>query len=522
MDTTDMREGGAAPGALAPALDPRLAQPFTDLLRAPLDVQIAAMEALAGSLAAVDPVDDMFLHSGPELGRASVRTDQVVQVLQAKRLGWLTAEEADGRWAADHRVRTYTQHVARSHHMSFSRAQREVRLARTLRDHLPATARALRSGRIGIEQAEILATVGTTSEARRAALGSLAAAQDQVPGPDDELDAAAGSPADVDVDTELAQLTVEDLLVQHAVEHSPEELRRVVKHFAAVADPEADERGFTEAKEREYLDVDRTLGGFNVSGFLCEETGQLFRAAIEAAVGVPAADDARSGGQRRAQAAGDLARIALNQGLVGQGQTVRPHLGVLIGPAEFMHLARTCGGDAPGNHGEQPALDGSLPVPDPSILPAVAVIDWEAALNQPPATFIDGSGPVPPSLMRRIACSGEIYRIIFGPDSEILNVGRKYRCFTGAQRRALVARDRHCTYPSCTAPPALCEAHHAERHWADGGLTSTDNGALLCFFHHEHVDTHHITMTWTGRWRFHRPDGTEITAAKHFNRKQRQ
>jgi hypothetical protein len=70
---------------------------------------------------------------------------------------------------------------------------------------------------------------------------------------------------------------------------------------------------------------------------------------------------------------------------------------------------------------------------------------------------------------------------------------------TGQQRRAVIARDQHCVYPGCDQPPARCEVHHAVTHWADGGNTSVANSALLCWYHHQLVDTCGITMHWEGK-----------------------
>jgi hypothetical protein len=66
-------------------------------------------------------------------------------------------------------------------------------------------------------------------------------------------------------------------------------------------------------------------------------------------------------------------------------------------------------------------------------------------------------------------------------------------------RRAVIARDQHCVYPGCDQPPARCEVHHAVRHWADGGDTSITNSALLCWHHHQLVDTRNITMHWASK-----------------------
>jgi hypothetical protein len=72
-----------------------------------------------------------------------------------------------------------------------------------------------------------------------------------------------------------------------------------------------------------------------------------------------------------------------------------------------------------------------------------------------------------------------ITRIVLGPDSEVLDVGRKARVWTTAQRRAIGARDRHCQGPGCRAQPQHCDIHH-EDHWANGGVTSVKKGKLFC------------------------------------------
>ena len=91
---------------------------------------------------------------------------------------------------------------------------------------------------------------------------------------------------------------------------------------------------------------------------------------------------------------------------------------------------------------------------------------------------------------RRFACDAAISRIVIGPASEILDAGRATRTFTAAQTRAIVARDRHCIWTGCDAPPGWCDAHHIH-HWADLGDTDIDNGVLLCGRHHDRVHTNH-------------------------------
>jgi hypothetical protein len=89
---------------------------------------------------------------------------------------------------------------------------------------------------------------------------------------------------------------------------------------------------------------------------------------------------------------------------------------------------------------------------------------------------------------------------VFGPQSDIVDVGRAERTFTGARRSAIIARDRHCQFPGCSAPPAISECHHV-KHWArDRGDTSVDNGIMLCWHHHDYVHRRGIDIQRRGTW----------------------
>ena len=127
------------------------------------------------------------------------------------------------------------------------------------------------------------------------------------------------------------------------------------------------------------------------------------------------------------------------------------------------------------------------------------------------AQFEDGT-PIPRALLDRLACDSEITRIIFGPHSQVLDVGRAERTFTGPRRDALIARDKHCRFPTCTAPPPLSEGHHV-KHWRrDHGPTSVANGILLCFHHHDLVHRKGIEIERRGdTWIFIDRHGREIT-----------
>jgi hypothetical protein len=95
-------------------------------------------------------------------------------------------------------------------------------------------------------------------------------------------------------------------------------------------------------------------------------------------------------------------------------------------------------------------------------------------------------GPIGPRLLGRLACDAVLQRVLLAPSGAVLDLGREQRTVTPVERRALVARDRGCVVPSCTAPPGWCEAHHV-RAWADGGVSDLGNYALVCARHHTEI-----------------------------------
>lgn len=90
---------------------------------------------------------------------------------------------------------------------------------------------------------------------------------------------------------------------------------------------------------------------------------------------------------------------------------------------------------------------------------------------------------VPPGTVRRMCCDGLVLPVVLGAQSQVLDLGRAVRLFTAGQVRALILRDRHCTFPGCDSPGTWADAHHLI-HWIDHGESDLDNGALLCGRHH--------------------------------------
>jgi hypothetical protein len=130
---------------------------------------------------------------------------------------------------------------------------------------------------------------------------------------------------------------------------------------------------------------------------------------------------------------------------------------------------------------------GQLPVNGGSKPQVLAVIPYEQLGERVGRKTESGmlafAGPVPPHLIRRIACEADIIPVVLNGEGRVLDVGKASRYFPPHLRKALIARDGGCAFPGCTSPAPWCEAHHIEYH-SRGGPTSTDNGVLLCGFHH--------------------------------------
>ncbi|GAB3304604.1 HNH endonuclease signature motif containing protein [Epidermidibacterium keratini] len=139
---------------------------------------------------------------------------------------------------------------------------------------------------------------------------------------------------------------------------------------------------------------------------------------------------------------------------------------------------------------DAPALGGA----PPTLVVTISAEDFE---NQSGWAHLDGLDiQTSWHAAQRIACIGVIQRVIHLATGRIIGIHTTGRIFNAAQRRAIIARDRECIIPGCHTPAAWCEIHHVHD-WALGGSTHTDNGVLLCWFHHRTLGYNgwHIRMT---------------------------
>jgi hypothetical protein len=270
---------------------------------------------------------------------------------------------------------------------------------------------------------------------------------------------------------EAAQ-AVESTFVEAARHLDATELGKVVAHWRALVDPDGTRDEHDAAAAARRLSVSPVADGTALDGWLGGEGGEgICQALATEMARLRTTDDPRRPEQLRADALASICAQYLQQ----------------------TGLPRRRG-----------------------LLHAVNVtVSWETlsgAASDP--GWLEYGGAIPPEAARRLACDADVARILTGPRSEPLDVGRRCRTVTPAIWKALVVRDGGCVSPGCDAPLAWLEAHHLV-HWADGGPTSLDNMVLVCGTHHH--DEHEggcvlATDIATRRWVVHTPEGTRIVA----------
>ena len=115
----------------------------------------------------------------------------------------------------------------------------------------------------------------------------------------------------------------------------------------------------------------------------------------------------------------------------------------------------------------------------------------------------DGT-PIPVEKIRDLACQSDILPGIFRGASQPLDLGRKRRTASPAQRVALTARDKHCV--GCGANANWCQSHHIIP-WAVEGNTDIDDMCLLCSrcHHMVHDDQWRLRKTPSGKYHLKPP-----------------
>jgi Domain of unknown function (DUF222) len=259
---------------------------------------------------------------------------------------------------------------------------------------------------------------------------------------------------------------VEARLLPDAAEHTPQAFRRRVEKAVAAADPAGfEDRHARAAEDRQVRCRPEPDGMGSLWALLAGPDTALLTTVLDAAAdGMKHdhPDDPRTHQQRRADALTQMAWLAWRTGHlggVGEGQRLataqgrRVEIGVLVPYPTLIGLA-----DTPGE--------------------------------------LDGFGPIPASVARRLAAAGTWRRILTDPATgRVLDYGRtRYRPPQDLIDHVL-ARDRTCRGIGCDRPARSCQIDHTIPY--PDGPTAEGNTGPFC-------DRQHLFKTHGG-WQVQQP-----------------
>jgi hypothetical protein len=288
--------------------------------------------------------------------------------------------------------------------------------------------------------------------------------------------------------TRVAEPASEAMLVDLASEATASQVERVVRQWRRADDPGSTERAFRRSFSYHWDDE----GMLVLQVRMTPEQGAPVITAIEARA------------ERAARRERALATRARERHTVAaaRGEPVDPSMADRCDEDTERELARErtaerrCAALA-----ELVAASADLDrrAGDPPRREAVVHLDAGVLADDAAAgrAYLDGGPALSPAQARRMLCESAVV-VMLEKDREVLAVGRRKRCATKAQRRALLRRDGGCARPGC--PENRFERLHAHhlRHWLFGGRTDLENLVLLCDVDHGLVHDEDLLMSRRG------------------------
>ncbi|MEX1105284.1 MAG: DUF222 domain-containing protein [Ilumatobacteraceae bacterium] len=241
------------------------------------------------------------------------------------------------------------------------------------------------------------------------------------------------------------RVEIERELLALAKNRDPVSFGRAARDLAHRHAPEEEERNDRRCHiQRRVRATDTTDGGFAFSGLLYGVQAETAREAMKAFNRIDSPGEHRTPEQRAADGFEQLCATALQADA------------------------------APSRHGTRPQ---------------VLVVVTADQLDQDHGVARFGSGqPVSMRRLRPLLTDSAVGRITLTASGTPIEASEMVRTVPAGLWRALIARDRGCTWEGCDAPPAWCDVAHGPVPYRKNGRLSPQNAALLCRRHHRTFD----------------------------------
>ncbi len=379
----------------------------------------------------------------------------VTNQLNATQVAAVAAADRSGQWAVD-RTRSLNTWVQLATRSSVAAAGTKIGAAR-VSTHIPETMAAFTSGDTTLEHVSMIARAATASPAR------------------------------VDVLSDLDPIVAD--LCTHV---RPRQLGTALAEWSHRVDAITMTEEYATHADNAHLHISPTFGGMvAVNGILDPETGTALKTAIDATI----THLRRTSSDSKGCVGSDLSTTGQGSGELrdGSAATAGPHLGEDLDNRPAGRPRRSVQNVAALRyllaqilpHAAMPTAIGGLPV---KLVVTASIESLRAELTDngvAPADLNDT--PIPAAVARRLACDCHVLPVIMNSKSQVLDVGRHTRLISPQLRLAITLRDTTCRFPQCDGP--IQEIHHLA-HWANGGPTTRENLAGLCYFHHKAIHDH--------------------------------
>ncbi len=342
--------------------------------------------------------------------------------------------------------------VATALRLSPNTAQIRIDVARTLSNHLPATCDALSNGEISSSHATTIARETSDALIRG-------------------------------VSPDILPL-IEQKALAHAEYHTAAQVSRKLKTLFAQFAPEVHEERHEKARDTRSVSIYPEGDGMStLIALLPSEDAQTVYLAINARIALD--DDATNDHARYDHAKNPEFDNAKNSEFA-DSKKVRPHshrfdirsMDMKRADALTQIATDFLGAKSEKLEKQKRPISINVTIDLPTLL----------GLSNNPGQ-LEGLGPIPASVARKLAADGKWRKFITDPLSgNLLDMGRTHYVPSQYLVDFLTARDRICRFPGCSQPARLGDIDHAKS-WEEGGETNRQNLGFLCRRHHR-LKTH--------------------------------